>query len=84
MATLQSLSGKTQAELIEMLMAQQKAAERKITAKPSEKGALSVYGLGRFPVTLYRSQWERLGEWIKEGHLDAALAMHSERLTSKD
>jgi hypothetical protein len=28
--------------------------------KVSEKGALSVYGLGRFPVTLYREQWERL------------------------
>lgn len=28
--------------------------------KVSEKGALSVYGLGRFPVTLYLGQWERL------------------------
>lgn len=26
----------------------------------SEKGALSVYGLGRFPVTLYKEQWLRL------------------------
>ena len=26
----------------------------------SEKGGLSVYGLGRFPVTLYREQWEKL------------------------
>jgi hypothetical protein len=26
----------------------------------SEKGALSVYGLGRFPVTLYREQWDKL------------------------
>ncbi len=32
----------------------------RVTMKISEKGALSVYGLGRFPVTLYRSQWERL------------------------
>jgi len=31
-----------------------------ITLKVSEKGALSVYGLGRFPVTLYRGQMERL------------------------
>lgn len=31
-----------------------------IKLKISEKGALSVYGLGRFPVTLYKSQWERL------------------------
>src|SRR6266436_8140862 len=28
--------------------------------KVSEKGAVSVYGLGRFPVTLYVEQWERL------------------------
>ncbi len=33
---------------------------RALTCKVSEKGAVSVYGLGRFPVTLYRSQWERL------------------------
>jgi hypothetical protein len=28
--------------------------------KISEKGGLSVYGLGRFPVTLYKEQWTRL------------------------
>ena len=28
--------------------------------KVSEKGALSVYGMGKFPATLYREQWERL------------------------
>ncbi len=28
--------------------------------KVSEKGAVSVYGLGRFPVTLYKEQWKRL------------------------
>ena len=28
--------------------------------KVSQKGALSAYGLGRFPVTLYKSQWQRL------------------------
>lgn len=35
-------------------------AERKITCKVSEKGALSIYGCGRFPVTLYLSQFEKL------------------------
>ncbi|MDE3198417.1 MAG: hypothetical protein KGN84_18860 [Acidobacteriota bacterium] len=28
--------------------------------KVSEKGAVSVYGLGRFPVTLYQEQWAKL------------------------
>lgn len=31
-----------------------------LSFKVSEKGALSVYGLGRFPVTLYKEQWNRL------------------------
>ena len=31
-----------------------------MSLKVREKGALSVYGLGRFPVTLYREQWEKL------------------------
>lgn len=33
---------------------------RKLTLKVSEKGAVSAYGMGRFPVTLYSGQWERL------------------------
>ena len=33
-----------------------------ISFKVSEKGAVSVYGLGRFPVTLYREQWDKLLE----------------------
>lgn len=37
-----------------------KPARGQMSMKVSEKGALSVYGLGRFPVTLYREQWEKL------------------------
>ena len=35
-------------------------ARGQMSLKVSEKGALSVYGLGRFPVTLNREQWEKL------------------------
>ncbi|HET8939683.1 MAG TPA: hypothetical protein VFN67_39865 [Polyangiales bacterium] len=31
-----------------------------VSMKVSEKGGVSVYGLGRFPVTLYKEQWEKL------------------------
>ena len=44
------------------------AARGQLSLRVSEKGALSVYGLGRFPVTLYREQWEKLlgmGDEIK-------------------
>ena len=37
-----------------------KPARGQLSLKVSEKGALSVYGMGRFPVTLYREQWEKL------------------------
>jgi hypothetical protein len=33
---------------------------RSVSLKVSEKGGLSVYGLGRFPVTLYKEQWTKL------------------------
>jgi hypothetical protein len=33
---------------------------RATSLKVSEKGAVSVYGLGRFPVTLYKEQWLKL------------------------
>jgi hypothetical protein len=36
------------------------AAPRRITLKVSAKGAMSLYGLGRWPVTLYKSQWQAL------------------------
>jgi hypothetical protein len=35
-------------------------SQRAITMKVSEKGGLSLYGLGRFPVTLYHEQWTKL------------------------
>jgi hypothetical protein len=37
-----------------------KPARGQMSLRVSEKGGLSVYGLGRFPVTLYREQWDKL------------------------
>jgi hypothetical protein len=37
-----------------------KTSARGLSMKVSEKGALSIYGLGRFPVTLYKEQWSKL------------------------
>jgi hypothetical protein len=38
----------------------QKGGGRPTSLKVSEKGGVSVYGLGRFPVTLYKEQWGKL------------------------
>ena len=49
---------------LERLRAENEALKAKVTRptsiKVSEKGAVSVYGLGRFPVTLYKEQWLKL------------------------
>ena len=50
---------------LERLRAENEALKRptargQMSLKVSEKGALSVYGLGRFPVTLYYEQWTKL------------------------
>ena len=37
-----------------------RTASRGVSLKVSEKGGVSVYGLGRFPVTLYKEQWTKL------------------------
>jgi hypothetical protein len=41
-------------------------AGRPMGLKVSEKGAVSVYGLGRFPVTLYKEQWAKLLDMADE------------------
>jgi hypothetical protein len=51
-------------EEIERLRAEnarlKRSASRGVSLKVSEKGGVSVYGLGRFPVTLYKEQWAKL------------------------
>jgi hypothetical protein len=52
-----------QAELARLRAENEALKQRRNTAvsmKVSEKGGVSVYGLGRFPVTLYQEQWTKL------------------------
>lgn len=39
---------------------------RGVTLKVSEKGGVSVYGMGRFPITLYKEQWTKLLDMTDE------------------
>ena len=50
--------------------------------KVTDKGGLSVYGLGRFPVTLYRGQWERL--LAKAEDIKAFIEANKAQLSVKD
>ena len=57
-------------------------AARGISIKVSEKGGVSVYGLGRFPVTLYKEQWTKLLAMADE--IRAFLATHDAELKTKE
>jgi hypothetical protein len=79
----------TQDELLQRLAALEaenarlKAGTRKgISMKVSEKGGLSVYGLGRFPITLYPEQWTRLLDMADE--IRAFIEDNRTRLKWKD
>ena len=53
-----------------------------ISLKVSEKGAVSVYGMGRFPVTLYKEQWLKLLDMA--GDIRAFIAQNEGKLKTKD
>ena len=59
-----------------------KGASDGIRMKVSEKGAVSVYGMGRFPVTLYKEQWLKLLNMSDE--IRAFIAENEARLKAKD
>jgi len=59
-----------------------KSGSSKLAMKVSEKGALSVYGMGRFPVTLYKEQWLRLLAMAED--IKAFIEAHESSLKSKE
>jgi hypothetical protein len=75
------LSTKSPAELIAIIEAMSRASQSRLTLKVSEKGALSLYGMGQWPVTLYKSQWLRLIDMIPA--ITTFIAEHAAVLTEK-
>ena len=59
-----------------------KVGHTKVAMKVSEKGALSVYGMGRFPVTLYKEQWLRLLAMAED--IKAFIEANNHNLKSKE
>ena len=59
-----------------------KGMSKGLSLKVSEKGALSVYGMGRFPVTLYKEQWIKLLDMADE--IRAFIETHQGELKTKE
>lgn len=53
----------------------------RVSLKVSQKGGVSLYGLGRFPVTLYKEQWAKLLEMADE--IRAFIREHDTELKAK-
>jgi hypothetical protein len=74
-----------QAEL-EKLRAENEQLKRRseggLSLKVSQKGGVSLYGLGRFPVTLYKEQWLRLLD--KADEIRTFIDQHGGQLKTKD
>ena len=71
---------------LERLRAENEALKNRgakgISMKVSEKGGVSVYGLGRFPVTLYKEQWTKLLDMADD--IRAFLKENDARLKAKE
>ena len=59
-----------------------RGATRGVSLKVSEKGGVSVYGLGRFPVTLYKEHWTKLLDMADE--IRAFIKTHESQLKAKE
>ena len=59
-----------------------KGASSSVRMKVSEKGGLSIYGMGRFPVTLYKEQWLKLLDMSDD--IRSFIAAHVAELKAKD
>ena len=55
-----------------------------IRMKVSQKGAVSIYGLQRMPVTLYAEQWEKIIDMCESGDLGTFIMSNEDKLTRKE
>jgi hypothetical protein len=80
------MSDETLRAELERLRAENEALKarttRGVSLKVSEKGGLSVYGLGRFPVTLYKEQWVKLLDMADD--IRAFIREHEHELKAKE
>ena len=76
------LSGDERAELEALRKEKSKVGKKGLYLQVSQKGAVSLYGMGRFPVTLYKEQWLKV-----IAHMDVIqqfIADHDSELKAKE
>ena len=80
--TLEQMQAQIQALMARNAELEAAMPKPKVAIKVSAKGAISVYGLGRFPVTLYMSQWQALFE--KKAAIEQFIVDNASKLAVKE
>lgn len=75
------LSEDEKKELLQLRAEKEAKENRELTLKISQKGAVSLYGLGRFPVTLYKEQWEKVFPFVDK--IKSFIAENESQLSTK-
>lgn len=78
----EDLSADERAELEALRKEKGKAGKKGLYLQVSQKGAVSLYGMGRFPVTLYKEQWHKVIAHMEV--IQQFIADHESELKTKD
>lgn len=81
---LAALAGLSHEELVARLVKAETGRTTSGGLKVSAKGAVSLYGVGRFPVTLYKSQWDKVIEMVNAGTIQAFIESNIASLAVKE
>ena len=76
------LSGDERAELEALRKEKGKSGKKGLYLQVSQKGAVSLYGIGRFPVTLYKEQWLKVIAHLEV--IQQFIADHDSELKTKE
>jgi hypothetical protein len=80
---LAALAGLSHEELVARLVKAETGRTTSGGLKVSTKGAVSLYGVGRFPVTLYKSQWDKVIELVQAGTIQQFMVDNAGSLAVK-
>lgn len=79
-----ALANLSREDLMALVAKMAAKGERGVSLKVTKKGGVSMYGLGRFPVTLYGSQWDKLIAAVKSGAVEEFIETNRALLSTKD
>ena len=78
-----NLNEMTKDQLLALIATMKRDGEAKMTLKVGQSGTLCLYHGARYPIALYREQWERIIPFIKSGAVERAIEANAALLATK-